>query len=109
MVIGNLLIGATFYALGRLRRVSAIIGVSQLTLHVHRAAMLTARCTLHDPLSARPQFVPASVISGFLSCIGYKVPPPLPPPPPPPPRHTHTPSSLIPLVSPSPQPHLYPR
>ena len=35
--------------------------------------MLTARCTLHDPLSARPQFVPASVISGFLSCIGYKV------------------------------------
>jgi hypothetical protein len=31
MMIGNLLIGATFYALGRLRRVSAIIGVSQLT------------------------------------------------------------------------------
>ena len=44
MIIGNLLIGATFYSLGRAKKVSAFIG-----------------------------FVPASVISGFLSCIGYKV------------------------------------
>lgn len=44
MIICNLCVGILFFALGRLNKTSAAIG-----------------------------FVPASVISGFLSCIGYKV------------------------------------
>ncbi|KAL1510690.1 hypothetical protein AB1Y20_006985 [Prymnesium parvum] len=44
MVIGNVVVGALFFALGHTKKTSAAIG-----------------------------FVPASVISGFLSCIGYKV------------------------------------
>ncbi len=44
MIVGNLCVGVLLFALGRARKTSAAIG-----------------------------FVPASVISGFLSCIGYKV------------------------------------
>ena len=44
MIIGNCCVGAVFFALGSAKKTSAAVG-----------------------------FVPASVISGFLSCIGYKV------------------------------------
>ena len=44
MIIGNIFIGGLFFVLGRAKKVGSAIG-----------------------------FVPASVISGFLSCIGYKV------------------------------------
>ena len=44
MIIGNVLVGLTFWGLGRAKKTSTFIG-----------------------------FIPSSVISGFLSCIGYKV------------------------------------
>lgn len=45
MILGNVCVGVLFYFLGRAKMTAAAVG-----------------------------FVPASVISGFLSCIGYKVP-----------------------------------
>ena len=44
MIVGNVCVGGLFFLLGRMHKTSAAIG-----------------------------FVPASVIAGFLSCIGYKV------------------------------------